>query len=139
MRINNPLPTDLKEIFPSTTAYSSTFAVSDPAKFESELADWETKTDTNKERKAILNKVKKETGIALQKEFSGLLANEFAIVTTHYHEKIGLVQIKDGTKLLALLTNVSKMISDNIGQFNYEKLPQILLGDGFFALQAAIL
>jgi len=127
-----PVANRLKEIFPSTTAYSSTFGVSDPAKFESDLADWENKTDTNKERKAILNKVKKETGIALQNEFSGLLANEFAVVTTRYHEKIGLVQIKDGTKLLALLTNVSKMISDNMGQFNYEKLPQILLGDGFF-------
>jgi len=126
-----PVTNRLKEIFPSTTAYSSSFAVSDPAKFTSELAGWEASTDTNGERKAILNRVKKETGIALQKEFSGLLANEFAIVTTRYHEKIGLVQIKDGTKLLALLTNVSKMISDNTGQLNYEKLPQILLGDGF--------
>lgn len=127
-----PVVNRLKEIFPSTMAYSSAFAVSDPIKFESDLADLETKTDIRDERKIVLNKVKKETGISLQKEFTGLLGNEFAVITTHYHEKIGLVQIKDGTKLLSLLTNVSRMNSDNTGQFNYEKLPQILLGDAFY-------
>ncbi|MBS1529702.1 MAG: hypothetical protein JSU01_05315 [Bacteroidetes bacterium] len=126
-----PVTNHLKEIFPSTTAYGSSFAVSDAKTFESDLADWEEKTDFSKERSAALAKVKKETGISLQKEFTELLGNEFAVITTHYREKIGLVQVKDGTKMLALLTNISKMTAENSGQFNYEKLPQILLGDAF--------
>jgi hypothetical protein len=126
-----PVTNHLKEIFPSTMAYSSAFAVSDPKTFETELAGWEGNTDFSDERSAVLSKVKKETGISLQKEFAQLLGNEFAVVTTRYHEKIGLVQVKDGTKTLALLTNISKMISENTGQFNYEKLPQALLGDAF--------
>ena len=32
---------------------------------------------------------------------------------------------------MALLTNISKMNSDNSGQFNFEKIPQILFGDAF--------
>ncbi|HEX3383602.1 MAG TPA: hypothetical protein VHS53_00350, partial [Mucilaginibacter sp.] len=126
-----PVTNHLKEIFPATTAYGSSFAVSDPVTFESDLTDWEGKTDFNNERSAALAKVKKETGISLQNEFTQLLGNEFAVVTTHYHEKIGLVQVKDGAKMLALLTNISKMISESAGQFNYEKLPQVLLGDAF--------
>ena len=127
-----PVTNHLKEIFPSTTAYSTSFAVSDPAKFESDLTELQSKSDFNKDRKTILNKIRTETGIPIQKEFSRSLANEFAIVTTHYHEKIGIVQVKDGSKLLAVLTNISKMNSDNTGQFNYEKLPQVLLGDAFY-------
>ena len=126
-----PVDNHLREIFPSTTAYGSAYAVSDPITFESELADWEAKADFGKERADILNKVKKETGILLQKEFTQLLGNEFALVTTHYHEKIGLIQVKDGAKMLALLTNISKMTSESSGQLNYEKLPQILFGDAF--------
>ncbi|HZX57886.1 MAG TPA: hypothetical protein VFE54_04150 [Mucilaginibacter sp.] len=127
-----PVTNHLKEIFPSTTAYSVSFAVSDPAKFESDLGVLQSKSNFNKEERTILKKIKSETGIAIQKEFSRSLANEFAIVTTHYHEKIGIIQLKDGSRLLALLVNISKMNSDNTGQFNYEKLSQILLGDAFY-------
>ncbi len=127
-----PVTNHLKEIFPSTTAYSMGFAVSDPTKFESDLLALQSKSDFDKEEKAVLKKIKSETGIAIQKEFSRSLGNEFAIVTTHYHEKIGIVQVKDGSRLLALLVNISKMNSDNTGQFNYEKLPQVLLGDAFY-------
>jgi len=126
-----PVTNHLKEIFPSTTAYGSSFGISDPNTFESDLADWQEKSDFNKDRSTTLGKVKKETGISVQKEFAKLIGNEFAVVTTHYHEKIGLVQVKDGTKMLALLTNISKMISASTGQFNYEKLPQVLFGDAF--------
>ena len=128
----HPVTNHLKEIFPSTTAYSMGFAVSDPAKFESDLADLQSKSDFNKEKKTVLNKIRSETGISIQKEFSRSLGNEFAIVTTHYHEKIGIIQVKDGSRLLALLVNISKMNTDNTGQFNYEKLPQVLLGDAFY-------
>jgi len=126
-----PIVNKLKEIFPSTTAYCTNFAVSDPAKFESDLSEWQSKGDFNAEKNKILKKIKTETGISIQKEFSHLLGSEFATVTTHYHEKIAIVQVSDGSKLLAMLTNVSKMNGDNTGQFNYEKLPQILLGEAF--------
>lgn len=126
-----PVLVRLKELFPSTTAYYTSFAVSDPLKFESDLAGLDAKSQFYDEKTKILAKIKKETGIRILKEFSHVLGNEFAIITTHYHEKIGIIQINDGLKVLALLTNISKMTSDNSGQLNYEKLPQILLGDAF--------
>jgi hypothetical protein len=126
-----PVVNHLKEVFPSTTAYSSSFAVSDPVKFESDLHQWQLKNNFDKEKTEITTKIKTETGISLQKEFTRLLGNEFAVVTTHYHEKIGIIQVKDGSKLLAFIMNISKMNSDNTGQLSYEKLPQILLGDAF--------
>ena len=130
-----PVINQIKEIFPSTTAYSTNFAVSDPVRFESDLAGWQAKGDFNNEKIAILKKVKAETGINLEKEFNRLLGNEFAIVTTRYQEKIGIIQVKDGSKLRTLLVNISKMTGDNNGQFNYEKLPQLLLGDAFNILK----
>src|SRR3569832_1298682 len=126
-----PVVNHLREIFPSTTAYGSAYAVSDPMGIKSKKAALENKTDFGKESAGILNRIRKETGISLQKEFNPLLGNEFAVVTTHYHEKIGVIQVKDGAKMLALFTNISKMVSESAGQFNYEKLPLILLGDAF--------
>ena len=126
-----PVINQLKNIFPSTLAYSTNFAVSDPEKFESDLNDWQSKGDFKTERSVITNKVKAGTGIDLKKEFSRLLSNEFAIITTRYREKIAIIQVKDGSKLQTLLINISKMNTDNTGQFNYEKLPQLLLGDAF--------
>jgi len=126
-----PVLNRLKEIYPSTTAWFTNFAVSDPSKFESRLADLQSKSNFYDEKTQILAKVKKETGVRILKEFSHLLGNEFAIVTTHYHEKIGIIQITDGLRLLPFLTNISKMNSDNSGQFSYEKLPQIFLGEPF--------
>jgi len=126
-----PVINRLKEIFPSTTAYFTNFSLSDPVKFENRLASNQLKSSFAAEQENILKKVKNETGIRLQKEFSHLLGNEFAIISTQYREKIGIVQIKDGLKALALITNLSKMTSESTGQLNYEKLPQILLGDAF--------
>jgi hypothetical protein len=126
-----PVINRLKSIFPSTTAYSTNFAVSDPMKFESDLSDSQKGNDFKTERASVIAKVKAETGIRLEKEFSPLLSNEFAVITTRYREKIAIIQVKDGSKLRTLLINLSNMNSDNTGQFNYEKLPQLLLGDAF--------
>jgi hypothetical protein len=126
-----PVNNQLKSIFPSTTAYSTNFAVSDPVKFETDLSGYEEKGNFNVERSAALKKVKDETGLNLQKEFTNLLSNEFAVVTTRYREKIAIIKVKDGSKLRTLLINLSKMNTDDTGQFNYEKLPQLLLGDAF--------
>lgn len=121
----------LKEIFPSTTAYFTSFSVSDPGKFGKDLSNWQSQGDQNKETAAILAKVKGATGIKLQNEFAHLLSNEFALVTTRYHEKIAIIQVSDGSKAKTLMTNISKMNTDDTGQFNYDKLPQILLGEAF--------
>ncbi|MGZ3752332.1 MAG: hypothetical protein ACXVAU_13710, partial [Mucilaginibacter sp.] len=126
-----PIANHLKEIFPSTTAYSTSFAISDPAKFESDLSNWQDKGIIKTEKASILKKIKAETGIQLVTEFTRLLGNEFAVVTTRYQEKIAIVQVKDGSKLKTLLINLSKMNDANNGQFNYEKLPQLLLGEAF--------
>ncbi len=126
-----PMETHLKEIFPSTTAYSTSFVVSDPEKFESDLYDWQSQSNFKDERSALVNKVKLGTGIALRKEFTKLLSNEFAEITTRFHERIAIVQVKDGSRVRTLLGNISQMGDNNIGLFNYEKVPQLLLGEAF--------
>ncbi len=130
-RYQLPVANRLKNIFPSTTAYSTSFAVSDPVKFEADLSDWLLKSDLKNEASALTQKVKSETGVNLQKEFAQLLNNEFAIVTTRYQEKIAIIQVKDGSKMRTMMVNLSKMNGDDTGQLNYEKLPQLLLGNAF--------
>jgi hypothetical protein len=130
-RSQQPVTNHLKEIFPSTTAYFVTFAVSDAQKYESDLSNWQNKVSDKTKKAAVLEKIKSETGIGLRTEFTRLLANEFAVITTRYREKIAIVQVKDGSKLKTLMLNISKMNSDDTGQFNYENVPQLLLGDAF--------
>jgi len=126
-----PVVNHLKDIFPSTTAYSTNFSVSDPLKFEKDLALWHIKAGIKKEKDSIFNKLTTETGVNLRIEFANLLSNEFAIVTTRYQEKYAIISLKDGSKLRPFMVNISNMVSDNVGQFNYNKLPFFLLGDAF--------
>jgi hypothetical protein len=126
-----PVINRLKNIFPSTTAYSTNFAISDPVRFEADLAARHDQIDFKAEKATVIDKVKAGTGIRLEKEFTPLLSNEFAIITTRYHEKIAIIEVKDGSRMRTLLINLSTMNTDNTGQLNYEKLPQILLGDAF--------
>ncbi|HTD97692.1 MAG TPA: hypothetical protein VK668_00320 [Mucilaginibacter sp.] len=126
-----PVINHLKAIFPATTAYSTNFAISNAQGFESDLASWQTKSNFKVEKSSILSKIKAETGIDLKTEFTRLLGNEFAVITTRYREKIAIIQVKDGSKLKTLMINISKMNTDNTGQFNYDKVPQLLLGDAF--------
>ncbi|WP_439697283.1 hypothetical protein ACFGVS_02355 [Mucilaginibacter sp. AW1-7] len=126
-----PVDNRLKDMFPATTAYSICFAVSDPQKFEADLSQWHFKAGVNAEKDKLFRKIKQETGLLLKNEFEPLLSNEFAVVTTRYQEKFAIISVKDGSKLLPLMTNISTMISDGIGQFNYEKIPFFLLGDAF--------
>ena len=126
---------NIKDIFPSTTAYSISFAISDQEKFESDLSDWQSKNDSKNERSSLFSKIKKETGIGLKKEFTKLLGTEFAEVTTRFHEKIAIIEVKDGSRMRTLLTNISQMNDDHTGLLNYEKLPQLLLGDAFAILK----
>ncbi|MBB6111164.1 hypothetical protein [Mucilaginibacter lappiensis] len=126
-----PVVNHLKDIFPSTTAYTINFAVSDPAKFSAGLSQWHIKAGISNEKDQLFSKIKAETGIFLKPEFEHLLSNEFAVVTTRYQEKYAIVSVKDGSKLRPIMMNISTMISDNIGQFNYDKVPFYLLGDAF--------
>lgn len=126
-----PVINHLKDIFPATTAYSINFAISDAQKFEADLSQFHTKAGVNDEKDKLLAKVKLETGLFLKTEFEHLLGNEFAVVTTRYQEKYAIIAVKDGSKLLPLMTNISTMVNNNIGQFNYEKIPFFLLGDAF--------
>ncbi|MFI5158119.1 MAG: hypothetical protein ACHQF4_04595 [Sphingobacteriales bacterium] len=130
-----PVVSHLKDIFPATTAYSTNLSVSDPLKFGTDLYQYYAKAGIQKEEDSLFHKVKAEAGINLRTEFNNLLGNEFAIVTTRYEEKYAIVSVKDGSKLLPFMVNISNMITDNMGQFKYSKLPFFLLGDVFGILK----
>ncbi|PWK77331.1 hypothetical protein LX99_03143 [Mucilaginibacter oryzae] len=126
-----PIVNHLKDIFPATTAYSMSFAVSNAAKFTADLASWQNKAGVGPERDQLLADVKANAGLFLKPAFDKLLGNEFAVVTTRYFEKFAIVSVKDGAKLQPLMMNISNMVTDKVGQFNYNKLPFFLLGDAF--------
>lgn len=126
-----PITNQLKDIFPSTTAYSTSFAVSDAQKFKSNLSEYFIKAGLQNEKDSIFNKIKTETGINLITQFNQLLGNEFAVVTTRYQENLAIISLKDGSKLRPIMYNIATMSTDNIGQINYNKLPYFLLGDAF--------
>jgi len=130
-----PVANHLKDIFPASTAYSTNFAVSDPLKFGADLYQYHVKAGIQQEQDQLFDKIKSEAGINLRTEFNNLLGNEFAIVTTRYEEKYAIISIKDGSKLLPFMLNISNMVTDHIGQFNYSKLPFFLLGDAFGVLK----
>jgi len=130
-----PIANHLKDIFPSTTAYSTSFAVSDPLKFSDDLIQWHKKTGMQAEKDSLFKKIKAETGMNFRRDFTRELGNEFAIVTTRYFEKYAIISVKDGSKMRPLMTNISNMVTDNIGQFKYNKLPFFLLGDSFSELK----
>lgn len=126
-----PVANHLKDVLPSTTAYGTVFAVSNPQKFNSDLANYQNKLGLAAERDKLYAQIKAETAIGINNEFNALLGNEFAIVTTRYFEKFAFISVKDGSKLQAVLTGISIMSQENEGQLSYEKLPFFLLGDAF--------
>lgn len=130
-RYQQPTVNKLKNIFPASLAYSLNFTVSDPAQFEKDLIQWQAEAGYDKDKKQLCDKIKAETSINLTTEFIKELGNEFAIITTRYQEKIGLIQLKNGLNLRPSLVNISHMVTDDIGQFNYDKVPFFLLGDSF--------
>lgn len=130
-----PIPNHLKDIFPSTTAYSTNFAVSDPVKFSNDLAQWHIRAGMQSEKDSLFKKIKTETGMNLRHDFANELGNEFALVTTRFFEKYAIVAVKDGAVMRPLMANISNMVTDNIGQFKYSKLPFFLLGDSFSVLK----
>ncbi|TWR31688.1 hypothetical protein FPZ43_04235 [Mucilaginibacter pallidiroseus] len=126
-----PVKNVLKELYPSTTAYAMTMGVSDPHKYMADLDQFQLKAGLRKEKDALLAKIKAETGIALRNELNSALGNEFAVVTTRYQEKFAIIDVKDGSKLFPVMSNISVMITNDIGQFNYGKVPFLLMGDAF--------
>jgi hypothetical protein len=126
-----PVVNHLKDIFPISTAYSINFSVSDPLKFETDLAEWYAKAGLKKERDLLFKKIKTETGVSLKTQFKSLLDNEFAIITTKYFEKFAIISVNDGSKLKLLMTAMSTMADENSGHLKYDKLPFFLLGDAF--------
>ncbi|HEY9533316.1 MAG TPA: hypothetical protein VIQ77_02235 [Mucilaginibacter sp.] len=126
-----PVVNNLQDIFPSTTAYSISFSVSDPMKFKSDLSAWYTKAKLQTEKDSIFAKVKAETGVNLITEFNQVLGQEFAIVTTRYMEKYAIIELKNGSAFKPVMNNISTMATDEIGQVKYRKLPFYLLGDAF--------
>lgn len=126
-----PVENVLKDIFPTTTAYSMSFAASDPRQFKADLSDRQLKGKMQTEKEAIFNKVEAETGINLIAEFNRVLSHEFAVVTTRYMEKYAIISLTDGSAFKPVMVNISTMATENAGQLNYSKLPFFLLGDAF--------
>ncbi|MDT3405582.1 hypothetical protein [Mucilaginibacter terrae] len=124
-----PVELSLQEIFPITTAYSSSYGFNDVARFKTLLAKWEQKTGLEKDRSALFKKIKSETGVQFDTEFNKLLDNEFAIITTRFEEKLAIIKLKNGAGLKPFCYNISNMITDDCGQFNYNQIPLFLLGD----------
>ena len=107
------------------------FGVSNPQKFKTDLSDWQTKANMQHEKDSLFRKIKAETGVNLVTEFNRLLANEFAVVTTRYQEKLAIIALKNGSDLRPILNNVSTAVGENIGLIKYNKVPAFLLGDAF--------
>jgi hypothetical protein len=124
-----PVEGQLKNIYPSTTGYSTGFGLSNPKKFIADLVRYFTNAGMDTERNALFTRVKTETGVQLNTEFSNLLTNEFAVLTTRYDEKLAIITVKNGSDLRPLMVNISHMVNDDVGQFKYNKLPFFLLGD----------
>lgn len=132
-RNQQPVSRHLKDIFPSTTAYSTCFALSNTKRFIADLAEYHTNAGLGAEEQELITQVKNETGVQINTAFNNLLAGEFAVVTTRFDEKLAIIALKNGTRMRPLMVDVSKMVNDDVGQFKYDKLPFYLLGDAFSA------
>ncbi len=126
-----PVINNIKEVFPSTTAYSTTFGVSNTPKFINDLDHWNAKSNLAVLKKQLFDAIKTETGVNFMKDFNQSLGHEFAILTTRFQEKLALIQLTDNQQLMPSLMNISTMEGSNIGQFKYSKIPFYLLGDAF--------
>ncbi|MES2808180.1 MAG: hypothetical protein V4619_06125 [Bacteroidota bacterium] len=126
-----PVVNQLQDIFPSTTAYSMSFAVSDAKKFKADLSDWQVKAKMQTEKDSIFAKVKAETGLNLIAEFNQVIGHEFAVVTTRYQERYAIISLNNGSAFKPVMVNISRMSTADIGQLTFNKLPFFLLGDAF--------
>jgi hypothetical protein len=126
-----PVENHLKDIFPSTTAYFTNFAVSDVKGFTTALSRWQKKAKIHSDETSLMNTIDNETGVNIRQTLHSQLGNEFAVVTTRFQEKLGIISLKNGSKILPSVMSVSAGMSENSGRFNYDKLPYFLLGDAF--------
>ncbi|MFD1255292.1 hypothetical protein ACFQ3S_00660 [Mucilaginibacter terrae] len=124
-----PVKNDLKNIFPITTAFSNDYAVDNVKRFLSLISNWQKKTGLSKDAVKLFNQIKTETGVQIDKEFNNLVDNEFAVVTTRFQERLGIIKVKNGALLKPLFNNISTMLDEETGQFNYNQVPLFLLGD----------
>lgn len=130
-RKQQPVAGQLADILPSTSAVSTCFALSDVKKFVTDLDKFHNSAGLSAEKNDLFKKVKAETGVSLLTEFDKQLAGEFAVLTTRFDEKFAIISLKNGSAMRPLMVNVSNMVSDDVGQFKYNKLPFFLLGDAF--------
>lgn len=124
-----PVQNRLKNIFPSTTAHFTNYALSDVKAYSSALEKWHKQAASDAIQ--LSNTIQNETGIDIKHDIGGELSNEFAIITTRYQERFGIISVKNGDRLLAALLTISSPMSDNSGRFNYDRIPYFLFGDGF--------
>lgn len=126
-----PVVNHLKDIFPSTSAYGVNFSIPNRSGFAKNLSAFFAKSPQKVNRQKLFDQIKAETGINMPARFYSLIGNEFALVTTKYFEKLGIIALNDGAQMNDLLINLSKISDVNAGQFIYDNLPLYLLGDNF--------
>ncbi|GAA4909002.1 hypothetical protein [Mucilaginibacter defluvii] len=126
-----PADNHLKNIMPSTTAFYNSFTLSNTQQFFNDLDRWQHNTGVAKKEAALFTTIKNETGVNIRQAFNGFTANEFAVLTTRFQEKLGIVALKNGSKLLPHFLNISSQMSENSGRLNYDRLMYYLLGDVF--------
>lgn len=126
-----PVSNHLKSILPSTTAYYNSFALSNPQQFFTDLDKWQQNTGISKKENRLYSTIKNETGVNIREAFTKLAGNEFAIFTTRFQEKLAIVALKDGSKLLPHFLNIGTGMSENSGRLNYDRVMYYLLGDAF--------
>ncbi|WP_345951428.1 hypothetical protein ABDD95_08340 [Mucilaginibacter sp. PAMB04274] len=125
-----PVAMDLKNLFPSTTAYGCSYATPDVKLFKKLLNSWQHKAGLEADKSSLFKKIKNETGVQFNKEFDNLLDNEFAVITTRFQEKLAIIKVKNGTALRPYLNNISTLTPDEeSGQLNYNQVFLFLLGD----------
>ncbi|RVU02624.1 hypothetical protein EOD41_01405 [Mucilaginibacter limnophilus] len=124
-----PVQNRLKNIFPSTTAYFTSYALSDIKTYTTALDNWHKQTSADEIQ--LINTIQNETGVDIRHDIGSDLSNEFAIITTRFQERLGIISIKNGDRLLPALLSISSPMSENSGRFNYDKIPYFLFGDSF--------
>ena len=124
-----PVQNTIKRVMPYNTSSSITYGISDYSGFKNDLDELfssRKELDTlNKQIELILT----ETGINAKRDISPLWNNEFSTLHLSTFENLGIIKVKDGTKLQFLLDPLSTNYSESVRKMKYGNLFYSFFGD----------
>jgi len=124
-----PVQNTIKRVMPYNTSSSITYGISDYPGFKNDLNELfssRKELDTlNKQLELVLS----ETGINAKRDMTPLWNNEFSTLHLSTFENLGIIKVKDGTKLQFLLAPLSSNYSESIRKMNYSNLFYSFFGD----------